>query len=210
MKILSVTDRAFSLYGKVLAAGESPAVQEFLHILAQTPLTGKVVYRAEEPSLETCRAAAWLQDVVYGEMPLQIGWCNGYNRRMDAMEYHKASEVNLAGTDLVLMLGRLQELDQTYRYRTEKARLFFIPKGTLIEIYGTTLHYAPCHTGKGGFRCMVALSKGTNMPLARKHAEEGENRLLFATNKWLIGHPDAELPAGCFRGLLGENITLSE
>lgn len=35
-----------------------------------------------------------------------------------------------------------------------------------------------------------------------------EDRLLFAKNKWLIGHAEGELPENAWIGLKGENITI--
>lgn len=77
------------------------------------------------------------------------------------------------------------------------------------EIYADTLHYAPCQTSEEGFRCVVVLPRGTNeeleeMPVIR----DGEERLLAAKNKWLLGHPEGGLPEGTWLGLKGENLTL--
>lgn len=58
---------------------------------------------------------------------------------------------------------------------------------------------------KKGFRCVVVLPKGTNEALPFETAEEGENRLLAAMNKWLIAHEDAQIE-GAFCGLKGENV----
>ena len=52
-------------------------------------------------------------------------------------------------------------------------------------------------------RCIFL--KGTNEELPFKIAEEGENRLLAAMNKWLIAHEDAQIE-GAFCGLKGENV----
>ena len=39
--------------------------------------------------------------------------------------------------------------------------------------------------------------------------KQGEDALLFAKNKWLIGHPETDLGAqGAFIGLKGKNICL--
>ena len=91
---------------------------------------------------------------------------------------------------------------------TSKAEAFFVPKGTAIEVYATTLHYAPCNVeGEKGFRCVVILPKGTNEDLTFTPDKDGEDKLLTAQNKWLIAHEEAEIP-GAFCGLVGENITL--
>lgn len=87
-------------------------------------------------------------------------------------------------------------------------RLFFVPAGTVIEVYATTLHYAPCTAeGENGFRCVVVLPKGTNTELDFAAGVEGEDRLLAAKNKWLISHEEAGI-VGAFCGLKGENVTV--
>ena len=87
------------------------------------------------------------------------------------------------------------------------ARNFLLPKGVGVELYATTLHYAPCSTGNAGFRVVIVLPRDTNLPLDATH-EGGEDGHLTAKNKWLIGHPEGGLPEGSPLGLIGENITL--
>lgn len=82
-----------------------------------------------------------------------------------------------------------------------------MPAGTGIEVYGTTLHYAPCNTEDSGFQCVVVLPEGTNTELTFPVKEAGEEKLMTAKNKWLIGHEEAAIE-GAFNGLKGENITL--
>ena len=53
------------------------------------------------------------------------------------------------------------------------------------------------------------LPKGTNEALVQKGRGAGEDRLLFANNKWLIAHPESGLDKdGAFIGLVGENLML--
>ena len=78
------------------------------------------------------------------------------------------------------------------RLDTTLCRAFRVPAGVLVEVYGTSLHYAPCHTDPAkGFRVLIALPKGTNDGKAEPSGRSAEDRMLFATNKWLIAHPDA-------------------
>lgn len=59
---------------------------------------------------------------------------------------------------------------------TAKIKAFKAPAGTLVEIYATTLHYAPCHcASEKGFRVLVALPQGTNTDkpvIANKSSED--------------------------------------
>ncbi len=142
-------------------------------------------------------------------MPIQIGYCNGDNHKLNALEYHRDSEINVACTDLILLIGSEQDMDpETFAYDTSKIEAFLVPAGTMIEVYATTLHYAPCNAG-GRFRCVVVLPKGTNEPLAVTPEKKGEDALLFAVNKWLVAHPESGLDKdGAFMGLTGENLTV--
>ena len=84
------------------------------------------------------------------------------------------------------------------------------PAGTAVELYATTLHYAPCGVDDREFRCGVVLPRLTNESLVAASSAAGEDRLLFAVNKWLIAHKDSGLEAdGAWIGLKGENITLA-
>ena len=143
-------------------------------------------------------------------MPTELGHCSGHNEALNALEYHRSSEIDIAATDLVLMVGRQQDIDpETLTYDTSKVECFFVPAGTAVELYATTLHFAPCGIDGQKFRCGVALPRGTNEALKNPIAKEGEDRLLFAVNKWLIAHAESGLDKdGAFIGLKGENLTL--
>ena len=113
----------------------------------------------------------------------------------------------MAVTDLVLLIGHQQDIEKDFTYDTSKVEAFLVPAGTAIEVYATTLHYAPCHVNESGFQCVVVLPRGTNTELAFEKASEGEEKLLTAKNKWLIGHEEAGIE-GAFNGLKGENIEI--
>ena len=94
-----------------------------------------------------------------------------------------------------------------YTFDTSTCKIFHCPKGVAVEVFATSLHYAPCNTGDNGFRVIVVLPKGTNLDLDAAHAG-GEDGHLTAKNKWLLGHPEGGLPEGSPMGLIGENITI--
>lgn len=211
MEIKKVTDAAFKKYGRVISHVD---VAELVAALKETPIPADVVYEPSVESLEKLPVREELSSVIYGEMPIQIGYCNGHNKKLNALEYHRDSEINIAAEDAVLMLGSLQDVDADFTYDTSKVEAFLVPAGTAVEIYATTLHYAPCHVEDGGFQVAVVLPKGTNYELKAAHAkvENGkapnEDALLAAVNKWLIGHAEGGLPEGSFLGLKGENLSL--
>lgn len=206
MVIKNVTDKEFRKYGQVL---KNYDVKEILQKMQSTPLPEGVIYEPSIKELEELAIAKELRDREYGELPIQIGYCNGNNYMLNAVEYHRSSEINIAVTDLILLLGSQQDIEADYSYDTANIEAFLLPAGTAIEVYATTLHYAPCNAKEGGFRCVVVLPKDTNQPLDNKVEKVHEDALLFAKNKWLIGHKDTDLGAqGAFIGLVGENISI--
>ena len=204
MKIQKVTDPAFRKYGQVLEGYDfTGLIKEMKH----TPVPEDVIYVPSVEELEALDIMKDLQTKGYGGLPVQIGYCNGHNKKLNAVEYHRNSEINVAVTDLVLLIGHQQDIEPDHTYDTSKIEAFLVPAGTGIEVYATTLHYAPCHVNEGGFQCVVVLPKGTNTDLTFQTEKTGEDSLMTAKNKWLIAHEDAKI-AGAFNGLKGENITI--
>lgn len=204
MEIYEVTDEAFREYGRVIADVD---FSELLEKLAETPVPEDVVYVASEEMLEELPVYEELTDKTYGELPIQIGYCNGHNHLLNAVEYHRDSEINIAVTDLILILGKEQDITEDHTYDSSKMEAFLIPAGTTIEVYATTLHYAPCNVAASGFKCVVVLPKGTNTDITLEEKHTPEDDLLFARNKWLLSHPDANI-AGSVAGIKGENLSV--
>ena len=202
MKIQNVTDASFGRYGKVVTEF---SYQEILKEMEHTPLPEDVVYVASVDVLEATSETEEVCRKGFGGLPIQIGYCNGKNHKLNALEYHRSSEIDIAATDLILLLGCQQDIGADDTYDTAKVEAFYVPAGTAVELYATTLHYAPCSAQEGGFRCVIVLPKGTNEALTFAPAHEGENRLLTAVNKWLIAHEEAGIE-GAFCGLKGENL----
>ena len=214
MKILSVTDSAFKKYGKVV---DNVDFSQLVEELKKTPLPEGVVYEPSIAELEALPVMQELSNITYGEMPIQIGYCNGHNCMLNALEYHRDSEINVAATDAILMVGTLADVEADFTYDTAKVEAFLLPAGMAVEVYATTLHYAPCGVDGAGFQVAIVLPKGTNYPLTTKHtavAADGsapnEDALITAVNKWLIGHAEGGLDAGSFLGLKGKNLNVNE
>ncbi|MGN0325834.1 MAG: DUF4867 family protein [Lachnospiraceae bacterium] len=211
MEIKKVTDPAFARYGRVLTEYDFAELVKTME--EKAPCPADVVYEPSVDYLEALTIAKEFQTKAYGEMDVQVGYCDGNNYLLNAVEYHRSSELNIAATDAVLILGRQQDIAEDYSYDTAKMEAFLLPKGCGVEIYATTLHYAPCNADENGFKVVVVLPKGTNYPLAENHAivespAVTEDCLLAATNKWLIGHPEADLAPGSFIGLKGVNLSV--
>ena len=204
MDIQKVTDASFGKYGKVL---EGYDLSRLLKEMEHTPLPKDVIYVPSVEELEALPVAADFQRRAYGGLPIQIGYCNGDNHKLNALEYHRSSEINVAVTDMILLIGMQQDIEADYTYDTGRVEAFLVPAGTAIEVYATTLHYAPCTAAEGGFRCVEILPAGPNTELTFAPGEDGEDRLITAKNKWLIAHEDAKIE-GAFCGLKGENLSV--
>ena len=204
IKIQNVNDAAYKRFGKVITDIE---LGDLLQAMEATPCPDDVVYVASEAALEATKSAEKFQEIYYGKLPIQVGYCNGHNKKLNAVEYHRNSEINVAVTDLVLLIGHQQDIEADFTYDTANIEAFLVPAGTGIEVYATTLHYAPCHVNKSGFQCVVVLPRGTNTEIDFPMPKDGEDGLMTAKNKWLIAHEDAKIE-GAFNGLKGENITL--
>ena len=209
MKIYSVHDKEFTPYGHVVTGLDTA---ELLDALARTPLpeTG-TGYCPEEEELQELPVTVQVSEHLYGGMPVQMGWCNGRNTRLNCLEYHRDSEFNLGTEDFILLLARQEEIENG-KLDTAKVKAFRVPAGVLVEVYATTLHYAPCHTDPAkGFRVLVALPAGTNTAKPDIRPLTEEDKLLRACNKWLLAHPDsAEAADGAYVGLTGENIDIAD
>ncbi len=204
IEVKSVKDAAFRKYGRVITGIDC---SELIEKMGKTPLPDDVIYIPSDSELEALPVCKELTDSVYGELPIQIGYCNGHNSLLNAVEYHRSSEINIACDDLILLLGQQQDVNDDFTYDTSKIEAFKLPAGTMIECYATTLHYAPCGVDGGGFRCVIVLPRDTNLDLEANIDKRGEDSLLVAKNKWLIAHPDAKI-SGAFNGLKGENISV--
>ena len=209
MRIYSVFDPEFKPYGQIVD-GMADTVQETLNVLKDAPQGPGVDYVPEYEPLQELPAMVEISGHCYGGMPVQLGWCNGRNTRLNCLEYHRDSEFNLGTEDFILLLAKQEEIENGV-LDTAKVKAFRVPAGVLVEVYATTLHYAPCHCDEGkGFRVLVALPQGTNTDKPTITNKTAEDKLLWARNKWLLAHPDSsEARQGAHVGLSGENIDIA-
>lgn len=205
IKIGKVTDKAFLQYGKVISGYDFSGLISFMEQHTSIPEQGNV-YVASVPEMEQLKIKKNLEKGFYGEMPIQIGYCNGQNSTLNGLEYHIGSELNIAVTDMVLMMGKLQDVADN-KFNSKNVEIFFVKKGTAVQLYETTMHFAPCKTSREGFKCVVTLPKGTNEPLENDKTKFGDV-LLFARNKWLLAHPERKIliEKGAWPGITGENM----
>lgn len=212
MKIKTVFSKAFAQYGTVLDGYDVSALVKTLEQSTPCPKDA-TVYEPSEKSLESLPLMKQLTDNAYGGMPIQIGYCNGFNTKLNCLEYHRGSELNIPATDIILLLAKKSDV-KNGMLNTKKVEAFYAPAGTVVQIYETTLHYAPCcafDNGKvnEGFRVAIVLPRDTNTAKPQITSYNTEDKLLWAKNKWLIAHPVSnEAKQGAFIGLTGKNIDL--
>lgn len=209
MHIYSVTDSAFEPYGKVLEGFDTAELVKAMEAI-ELPEEG-VAYEPGIASLEACAIFPELRDRAYGGMPIQLGMCWGRNTKLNGLEYHRDSEVNIGWKDFILLLAKQDEITDGV-LDTEKVKAFRVPAGLPVEVYATTLHYAPCHScPRCGFRVAVVLPRGTNTDKPVFEAKCDEDGWMTACNKWLLAHPESnEAKSGAHIGLSGLNIDIKE
>lgn len=208
LSVYPVTDMRFRRYGRVVAEYDFTPWIEAVNTL-EIPAEGNV-YVADDRQLLSGALRDRVQARLYAGMPIQAGYCNGNGNSLNALEYHKTPELDIAVTDLVLLLADVRDITGN-TLDAGAVEAFYLPAGAACELNGTTLHFAPCKVADSGFKSIVVLPEGTNTPLepvAEPACEE--DRLLWMKGKWLIAHRDS-VPAakGAYVGIRGENIRVN-
>ena len=204
--VYSVFDGEFKSYGRIVKDYDFTELVQYMENETEIPETGNVYFPSVE-KMEKTDIFSIVEDTLYGGMPIQIGYCNGRNTTYNGFEYHKGSEINIAVTDFVLVLGHTWQIENN-NFCVGDEKVFFVPKGTALEMYQTTLHLSPCRVCDEGFKDIVILPRGTNTPLENKvKTADSESELLLQKNKWVLAHKDREplIKQGAFAGLIGEN-----
>lgn len=209
IKIYSVFDEVFKPYGRIVKGFDFSEITSYMKAETSIPESGNV-YVASVDAMNNTAVAKQVQSVVYGNMPIQVGYCNGRNSTYNGFEYHKGSEINIAVTDFCLCLGHTWQIEDN-KFYVGNEKVFFVPEGTAIEMYATTLHLSPLKVTDEGFKGVVILPAGTNTPLeSREESEDSESVLLLQKNKWVLAHKDREplIKQGAYPGFIGENKEL--
>ena len=210
MKIYSVLNKEFKKYGEILSGYDFCELIDVMN--KNTPMPDDCfTYVASEPKLEALNIYKELTDRAFGGMPAQLGYCNGTNYVLNCLEYHIDSEFLIACTDAILILGQRSDITDG-KYDTSNAKVFFIPKGVGVELYATTLHYAPLSAKVGqGYRMANLLARGTNDTHSVTQIKSDTDKYAGGKNKWILSHPDSdEAKNGTYIGLVGENIDISK
>ena len=203
--IKPVNSSEFKKYGRVIDEYDFSQLIEYVDKHVSIPDEGNI-YVADDKNLHSFEIFNELTQFFYGEMPIQIGYCNGHNVKLNALEYHKSSEINVAVTDSILLLASITEIIGG-KIDSEKVEAFYIRKGEAVELYSTTLHFSPCAVETSGFKMIVILPEGTNSPLVSPIRRDP---VLWMKNKWLLIHPEAKAlkSRGAYEGITGKNIEI--
>ena len=203
LKFYSIYDEEFNAFGRVIGDIDTTEIVKVGEKIS-LPETG-VKYVPSEAEFEKLPIADEIKNELFGTLPSQIGYCWGHSSFLNATEWHTSSEINIAITPLVLILGHRYDIKDN-KISSEKFTAFYVPKGAIIECYATTLHYCPCQVSDEGFRCVVGLPKGTNTPLE----DVLHDKLVSAKNKWIICHEEnkSAIDKGITPGITGENFEI--
>lgn len=203
MKIYEVSDKEFEKFGKLINLDTDEIIAEAEKF--QMPSEGSI-YKASCEEFEKLDIMKTVQNEYFGELPTQLGYCYGHSNMLNALEWHKCSEINIAVTDLILLLGDIRDIEENNKYNSSNVKAFKVKRGQAIEVYATTLHFCPIETQESGFGCVVGLLKGTNTDLDYTP----DDKLLFRKNKWIMAHNDNQtlIDRGVAAGIYGENYKL--
>ena len=203
IKLYSVNDSEFKTFGRVVNDLDTQEIIAAAEAI-KNPETGSA-YSPSEASFEKLKISSQIKSEYFGTLPTQIGYCYGHNNFLNAAEWHFSSEINIAVTPLVLILGHIWDIEDG-KIDSSSFKAFYLPKGTAAEVYATTLHFCPCEVEKGGFGCVVGLPLDTNTPLD----VTPDNPLLFRKNKWIIAHEQntSLINRGVVSGITGKNFEI--
>ena len=205
LTIFDVNDEEFKDYGVVLHGFDTTEIMCEAEKIA-LPEAGSL-YTAALDEFQQLEIAEKIKNSVFGTLGTQVGFCYGHSNYLNALEWHASSELNIAVTPLVLMLAMRSDIKEDQRIDSSCVKAFYVPKGTVIEVYATTLHFCPCEVSADGFACVVALPTDTNTPLDNMTYDP----LLFRKNKWILAHEDnnALIQRGVVPGIYGENYKIN-
>ena len=204
LRLYDVSSDEFAEYGRVLTGFDTAAIIREAECIGR-PESG-TVYLPSVAAFEALDIFGRVREEIFGTLDIQLGYCYGYSDSLNATEWHYSSELNIAVTPLVLILAKRSDLKNN-RLDSAQMKAFFVPAGTVLEAYATTLHYCPCQVSDGGFGCVVGLPRGTNTPLDAPVSDP----LLFRKNKWILAHDGQKelLAKGVVAGIGGINFKIN-
>ena len=202
IELFSVNSEEFKTFGRIINIDAEEIIKAAEKI--ENPAEGSSYVPSEE-DFKALNISEEIKKEYFGTLPSQMGYCWGHNTMMNATEWHTSSEINIAVTPLVLILGHVWDIENG-KIDSSAFKAFYLPKGTAVEVYSTSLHFCPCQVNDNGFGCVVGLPEGTNTPLET----EVKDKMLFRKNKWIISHVEntALIEKGVVAGITGKNFEI--
>ena len=211
IELIPVTDERFLRYGKIIDSFDMQEILAWMEKEVEIP--NGLTYVPREEAFMVMPIAGEIENRFFGGMTTNLGWVAGHGTRMDALEFHKCSEINMGLYDFVLLLGRREDISEDGILDTDLVEAFYIPAGVLVEMYAGTLHYAPrSYDLDRGYCVFAACLAGTNSDAPCITPKSVEDKHLAGKNKWLYAHKDSgEVQNdGAPVGMTGWNIDIEE
>ena len=197
-----IDSKEFSKYGYILEGDYSDIVN---FLLEKSPMPEKNnLYVRDDIKMREVPSISKIKEVVFGLADIETGYCNGYNSKLNCLEYHASYEVDVAATDLVLLLATLDDVHDGM-IDSKDVKAFYVKKGTCVVLNPFTFHFSPCKLSDDGFKCAIILPNGTNRDLTITPKDQK----LWKENKWLYAHKESnQASLGAYIGIKGENTEI--
>ena len=89
LKLYKTSDAEFSEYGRIIKGIDTSEIVKVAEEIKK-PETGSL-YEASTPAFEALSIKNEIQDICYGELPAQIGYCYGHSNFLNGWEWHTSS-----------------------------------------------------------------------------------------------------------------------
>lgn len=191
----------FMTYGCIVEINVDDAI-EYADKCVHPPKNGNQ-YRASVKEIESLASIRQIALEVYGGMNIIAGSVVGDNTVLNGIEFHQGSETIIAVEDFIYVVGHRWDMKNN-QYDTSLCQIFYVPRGTVIESYATTLHYAPIQVSDRGFKTICILPQGTGDCIEKRVG------ILKKKNKWFIAHGSnvEKIESGDYPGLIGDLIQI--
>ena len=206
--LLTLSDPSFADFG---IRYEDYDLTQIERVMADViPPEEGTAYLPSLPQLEATETIQAIGRDVYAGMPIEAGVTQGHARTFTAFEYHQCSETNIMLDDVVMVLAQRRVLEAKGKIDPNRdAALFYVPKGSVIELYNSTLHYTPLSVSTKAYQVLVIAVKGTNEPLPAGFSSQ--NPRVVKQGKFQVVHPSRKdkIAQGYQVGLSGKVLTVN-
>lgn len=108
IEIFDVTSEEFTTFGRIIKGMD---VTEIITEAKKIEMIGNDSnYKPSVEAFEKLNIAGEIKIKLFGESEIQVGYCWGYNSIFGATEWHTSSEINIAVTDLLIIVGHVWDV----------------------------------------------------------------------------------------------------